>query len=67
MTKNTDVAGEVSNLNTDVLLDTTPRAIDSVKSWTQGFNILEHELINCPEDPGDEVNETHKTKLRDIA
>jgi hypothetical protein len=67
MTKKTDAVGEVSNLNTDVLSDTTPRIVDSVRSWTQVFKIMEHELINCPEDSDDEVNDTHETKLRDIA
>ena len=43
------------------------RAIDTVKSWTQVFNILQHELINFPEDSSDEVTETYVTKLRDIA
>jgi hypothetical protein len=60
-------AGEGANPNADVLSDTSLRAIDTVKSWTQVFDILEHELINCPEDSDDEVNETHATKLRDIA
>jgi hypothetical protein len=46
-------AGESTNLNTDVLSDTSPRAIDTVKSWTHVFDILEHELINFPEDSGD--------------
>jgi hypothetical protein len=59
--------GESVDPNTDVLLDTSLRAIDTVKSWTQVFDILQHELINCPEDSGDEVTETHATKLRDIA
>jgi hypothetical protein len=59
--------GERANPNIDVLSDTSPRAIDTVKSWTQVFDILEHELINFPEDSGDEVSETHATKLRDIA
>jgi hypothetical protein len=31
------------------------------------FEILEHELIICPEDFNDEVNETHATKIRDIS
>ena len=31
------------------------------------FDIIQHELINCLEDSGDEVTETHVTKLRDIA
>jgi hypothetical protein len=67
MMKKTDAAGEGSNPNADVLSDTTPRAIDSVKSWTQVFEILEHEIINCPEDSGDEVDDTHEAKLRYIA
>jgi hypothetical protein len=60
-------AGEGANLNVDVLSDTSSRDIDTVKSWMQAFNILEHELINCPEDSNDEVNDTHEAKLRDIA
>ena len=38
-----------------------------MKYWTQVFDIIQHELINCLEDSGDEVTETHATKLRDIA
>jgi hypothetical protein len=60
-------AGESANTNTNVLLDTSPRAIDIIKSWTRVFNILHHELINFPEDSGNEVSKKHATKLRDIA
>jgi hypothetical protein len=60
-------ARESTNPNTDVLSDTSPRAIDTVKSWTQVFDILQHELINYLEDSGNEVSETHATKLRDIS
>ena len=42
-------------------------AIDSVKSWTQVFEVPEHEIINCPEDPGDEEDNNHETKLRYIS
>jgi hypothetical protein len=59
--------GEGSNPNADVLFDTTLRAIDLVKSWTRVFEILEHEVINCPEYSGDEVDDTHRAKLRYIA
>jgi hypothetical protein len=31
------------------------------------FYILQQELINCPEDLGDEMTETHAMKIRDIA
>ena len=53
--------------NKYVLLDNSLRAIDTVKSWTQVFDILQHYLINCPEDSSDKVTKTHATKLRDIA
>jgi hypothetical protein len=39
----------------------------TVKSWTQVFEILEHEVINCPDDFGNEVDDTHGDKLRIIA
>jgi hypothetical protein len=48
--------GEGANLNVDVLSDTSPRAIDIVKYSTQVFDILEHKIINCPEDSDDEVS-----------
>jgi hypothetical protein len=67
MMKNIDAAGEGSNLNADVLSDTMPLAIDSVKSWTHVFEILEHEVISCPEDYGDEVDDTHGAKLKYVA
>jgi hypothetical protein len=60
-------SGESANLNTDVLSDTSSKAIDTMKSWTQVFDILEHELKNCPDDSGNEVTKTHETKLKDIA
>jgi hypothetical protein len=60
-------ASEGANTNAEVLSDTTPRAIDTVKYWIQVFKILEHELINCPEDSGDEVSETHAAKIGDIS
>jgi hypothetical protein len=60
-------AGESTNPNTYVMSDTSSRAIDTVRTWTQVFDILEHDLINFPEDFGDKVSETHATKLGYIA
>jgi hypothetical protein len=31
------------------------------------FEVLEHEIINCPKDFGDQVDDTHEVKLRYIA
>jgi hypothetical protein len=62
--KKSDDAGESSNPNSDVISDTTPHVVDSVRSWMQIFEILEHEVRNCPDDFG---NERTENKLRDIA
>jgi hypothetical protein len=59
----TDASSEGANPNADVLSYTTPRAIDTVKYWTHVFEILEHEVINCPEDFGDEVDDSHGVKI----
>jgi hypothetical protein len=67
MMKKTHAASEGENPNADILSDTTSRAIDTVKSWTQVFEILEHEVINCLEDSNDEVDDSHGDKLRIIA
>jgi hypothetical protein len=67
MMKNPDATSEDSNPNVDVLSNTTMRAMDTVKSWTQVFEVLEHEIINCPEDSAEEEDDTYATKLRHIA
>jgi hypothetical protein len=67
MMKRPDAASEGSNPNADIMSDTAPRAIDTVKSWTQVFEVLEHEIINCPKDSGDEEDDTHAATLEYIA
>jgi hypothetical protein len=62
--KKSEEAGEGSNPDGDVISDTTPHVVDSVKSWRQIFETLDYEIRNCPEDFGDERTEN---KLRDIA
>jgi hypothetical protein len=64
--KNMDAVGEGSNPNVGVLSYTMSRAIEYVKSWTQVFEVLEHEIINCLEYSGDEEDDTHEAKLRYI-
>jgi hypothetical protein len=48
--KKSEEAGESSNLDGDVISDTTPHAVDSVKSWRQIFETLDYEIRNCPDD-----------------
>jgi hypothetical protein len=56
-----------SNPNVDVLSDTTSRVIDAIKSWRQVSNILEHAIINFPDDSVEEEDESFSTKLKFVA
>jgi hypothetical protein len=67
MIKKSDEGGEGSNLNSDIMSDTTPHVVDSIKSWMQIFKILEHEVIDFPDDSRDEKNDKLRTKLRVIS
>ena len=62
--KKSEEAGESSNPDGDVISDTTPHAMDSVKSWRQIFDTLDYEIRNCSDDFR---NERTENKLRDIA
>ena len=64
--KNDDVS-EGLNLNVDIMSDTMPHVVDSIRSWMQIFTILEHEVINFLDDSGDEKNDTQGTKIKIIA
>jgi len=65
--KKSDEVGEGSNTNPDVLSDTTPHVVDSVRSWMQIFEILEREAMNFPNDFEDEKSDKTRTKIRFIA
>jgi hypothetical protein len=38
-----------------------------MKTWTQVFDILQYELINCPDDSDDEETETQATRYKYVA
>jgi hypothetical protein len=65
--KETKVTGESSSQNTDALSDTSPRSIETVKSWTQVFNILQYEMVNCSDDSSDNEKEDISTKYKIVA
>jgi hypothetical protein len=45
--KKLDATGEDSNPNAYVLSDTTLGVVDTIKTWTWVFEVLEHQIINC--------------------
>jgi len=65
--KKIDALRDDSNPNTDVLSDTTLRVADTIKTWKQFFDVLEHEIINYPDDSVEEEDDYFTAKLRHIA
>ena len=57
--KKSEEVVESSNPEVDTVSDTTPHAIDSIKSWRQIFETLDYEIKNFLDDS--------ENKLRDIA
>jgi hypothetical protein len=58
-----------SNTNAYIILDTTTRSKDTIKSWKQVYEILEKELCNslCLDDLVEEDDEPISAKLRHVA
>jgi hypothetical protein len=65
--KKQDASTDDSNPNTDILSDTTSRITDTIKSWKQVYDILEHEILLCPDDSVEEEDESFSAKLRLVA
>jgi hypothetical protein len=58
---------ESSSLDGDVISDTTPHAIDSIKFWRQIFETLDCELKNFPHDADKNLRDIAESELHKIA
>jgi hypothetical protein len=48
--KKSEEIAKSSSPDRDVISDTTPHAIDSIKSWRKIFETLDYEIKNFPHD-----------------
>jgi hypothetical protein len=65
--KDVKETSEISRQSSEVISDTSPRSINTVKTWMYVFNILQHELVNCPDDSSDNEREDMSLKYKIIA
>jgi hypothetical protein len=65
--KASKAAAESPGQGSDIISDTSPRSINTVKTWTYVSNILQSELINCPDDSSDNEKDDLSTKYKIIA
>jgi hypothetical protein len=61
------VSAEIPGQDSDIISDTFPRSINTVKTWTHVSNILQFELINCPDDSNDNEKDDLSTKYKIFA
>ena len=54
-TKKNEEVAEVSSQDGDVVSDTIPHAINSIKSWRDIFKTLDYEIKNFPHDANNKL------------
>jgi hypothetical protein len=65
--KKSEEAAESSSPEGDVISDTTPHAIDSIKSWRQIFETLDYEIKNFPNDSENKLRDIAESELHKVA
>lgn len=58
---------ESSGQGSDIVSDTLPRSINTIKTWTHISNVLQPEVINCLDDSCDEENDDMSTKYKIVS
>ena len=64
--KASKVSAESSGQGMETVSDTSPRSIDSVKTWSYVFEILQSELVNYSDDSSDNERDDLATKYKII-
>jgi hypothetical protein len=62
--KTPKTTGESSGQGSDIISDTSPRSINTVKTWTQVSDVLQRELINCSDDSSGNEKEDISIKYK---
>jgi hypothetical protein len=56
--------GKSSSQGSDIISNTLPRSINTVKTWKQVSNVLQRKLINCSNNSNDNEKEGISTKYK---
>jgi hypothetical protein len=62
--KTPKTTGESLGQGSYIIFDTSPRSINTVKTWTQVSNVFQREMINCSDDSNDNEKEDIYTKYK---
>ena len=50
----------------DIISDTSPQSIDSIRTWSYVSEVLQSELVNCSDDSSDNEKDDLATKYKII-
>jgi hypothetical protein len=64
--KKSEYTEEMHNLEGDIISDTTPHAIDSIKSWREIYEILYYELKTSPTNYENHLRDIEESELHKI-
>jgi hypothetical protein len=65
--KKSEDTKEMCNPEGDIISDTTPHAIDSIKSWRQIYELLDDEIKNSSTDSENHFRDIEESELHKIA
>jgi hypothetical protein len=65
--KKSEDTTDISNLEGDVISDTMPHAINSIKSWRQIYENMDYEITNSPNDSENHLRNIAESELHKIA
>ena len=65
--KKSEDTEEMRNSKGDIISDTTPHAIDSIKSWRQIYEFMDYEIKNSPADSENHFWDIAESELHKIA
>ena len=66
-TEKSEEVAKISSPDGDVIFDTLPHSIDSIKSWRQIFETLDYEIKKFPHDVDNKLRDIAESKLHKIA
>jgi hypothetical protein len=65
--KKSEDTTEISSPEVDVISNTRPHAIDSIKSWRQIYEDLDYEIKNSPNDSENHLRDIAELEIHNIA
>jgi hypothetical protein len=65
--KKSEATDDSGSIDRDIILDTTPHAVDSIKSWRQIYDLLDYEIRTAPTNSENHLRDIAESELHKIA